>query len=97
MTERGGFVLFTLTFDSSPIKRPLQNLPSFPRRRESIAKIQLGRLRILANYRCSSEFCKGLIKGEGDSVGCFGLLLLRTSYPSGLRIKSAMTVGIFYS
>ena len=35
-------------------------------------KTQLGRLRIMTYYRCSSEFCKGLldgrgIKGEGDS------------------------------
>ena len=36
----------TLTFDSSPIKSPLQNQPSFPRRRESIVKMQLERLKI---------------------------------------------------
>ena len=52
-------------FDSSPIKRPLQNLPSFPRRRESIVKMQLERLRIIAHYRCSTEFCKGLHQGRG--------------------------------
>ena len=57
-----------------PSRRPLQNLPSFPPTRESTMKTQLGRLRILANYRCSSEFCKGLHQGRGDMVGCFVLL-----------------------
>ena len=37
-------------------------LPSFLRRQESIAKMQLERLRIRALYRCFNEFYKGPIK-----------------------------------
>ena len=40
----------------------LHPLPSFLRRQESIAKIQLERLRISALYRCFNEFYKGPIK-----------------------------------
>ena len=36
-------------------------------------------------------FDSSLIKGEGDLVGCFVLLSARPC-PSGLRVKSAMTV-----
>ena len=37
-------------------------------------------------------FAKVSIKGEGDSVGCVVLFARVTRRPSGLRIKSAMTV-----
>ena len=50
----------------SAIWRPLQNLQSFPRRRESIVKMQLERLRIMAHYRCATEFCKGLDTAESE-------------------------------
>ena len=61
-------------FDSSPIKETFAKPTVIPAYAGIYGKIQLGRLGIWTHYRCSTEFCKGLHQGRGDSVGCVFLL-----------------------
>ena len=68
----GSSVVFAM---ASRYVRPMQKLPSFPRGRESITKMQLGRLRIMAHYRRSIEFCKGLLYAGMTGVLCKWLLV----------------------
>ena len=73
-----------------PSRRPLQNLPSFPRRRESIVKRNLGEQPFAHIIAVRLSFAKVSIKGEGEYGWC--CLVVALPFPSGLRIKSAMTV-----
>ena len=61
-----------------------------------VSKLRVDVKVLIKIYACiinqTPEFCKGLIKGEGV-YGWFSLFTRVTRRPSGLRIKSVMTVG----
>ena len=68
----------TLTFDSSPIKETFAKLSGTAIVCSDYQSAKLGFL-IDSHLRGNDgRLCKGLIKGEGDAVGCVALIVCPT-------------------